>query len=271
MKNIFQLDGQVAIITGGSGVLGGAMAEALSAAGVRVAILGRTAGKVDKQVAAIQNNGGEAMTLVADVLNRDQLEAARQQVMDTWGRIDILVNAAGGNLSGATVQPHQTIYDLSWPDFEQVNALNLHGTVLPTIIFSQPMTEAGKGSIINISSVSAVTAITRVIGYSLAKGAIDNFTRWMAVEMANKYGEGIRVNAIMPGFFLTEQNRFLLTNPDGSFTDRANTILRNTPMKRFGRPEELNGALIWLCSDAASFVTGAVIAIDGGFTAFSGV
>lgn len=259
------------IITGGSGALGGALAESLAQAGARVGVLGRTAGKVVERVQAITAQGGAALPLVADVLDREALLAARRQVTEQWGGIDVLINGAGGNLPGATIGPAQSIFDLSIDDFDTVNRLNLHGTVLPSLIFGEQMARQRQGCILNISSMAAQRALTRVVGYSAAKAAIDNFTRWLAVELAQKFGEGLRVNAIAPGFFIGEQNRTLLLHDDGSYTERGATIIRQTPMRRFGRAEELCGAVHWLCSDAASFVTGVVIPIDGGFSAYSGV
>jgi NAD(P)-dependent dehydrogenase (short-subunit alcohol dehydrogenase family) len=211
------------------------------------------------------------MALVADVLNQSQLEDARQQVMNHWGRIDILLNVAGGNLTGATIGPDQNFFDLSIDDFDSVVALNLKGTVLPTYVFAQEMARQGQGSILNISSMTAQQPFTRVVGYAAAKAAIDNFTKWLAVEMAVKYGEKIRVNAIAPGVFIGDQNRTLLLDEHNQLTARGNTIIGQTPMKRFGEPEELAGTVIWLCSPAASFITGIVVPVDGGFSAFSGV
>lgn len=268
---MFELKGKVAIITGGAGVLGGAMATGLANAGAKVGILSRTKSKVEKKVKEIKKNGGEAIALVADVLDEKQLVTAQKKIMKKWGRIDILVNSAGGNMKGATIMPEQNIFDLSMHDFTRVTDLNLKGTVLPTMVFGKVMAEQKKGCVVNISSMAAQQAITRVVGYSASKAAIDNFTRWMAVEMAHKFGEGIRVNAIAPGFFIADQNRSLLTNADGSLTARGQTIVNETPVKRFGEPEELTSTLLWLCSDASSFITGIIVPVDGGFSAFSGV
>ena len=270
--NRFDLSGSVAIITGGSGVLGGAMALGLGELGCKLAVLGRTASKVNDRAAFLQEKGFEAIGLVADVLDRESLEVCKQEILDKWGRMDILINAAGGNKAGAVIQPDQEIFDLSVPDFNQVVQLNLQGTLLPTMIFGETMAHQQKsGVILNISSMAAQLPLTRVMGYSAAKAAIDNFTRWLSVEMAQKYGEKIRVNALAPGFFIGEQNRRLLLNEDGSYTQRAQTILSQTPMNRFGDAEELIGAVQWLCSDASRFVTGIVVAVDGGFSAFAGV
>ncbi|MCB0550439.1 MAG: SDR family oxidoreductase [Phaeodactylibacter sp.] len=271
ISTLFSLNNKVAIITGGAGVLGGAMAMGLAGAGARVAILGRTASKTDRQAEMIRAEGGEALSITADVLNREQLEKAREAVLKKWGRIDILLNVAGGNLPGATIAPEQDFFDLSLEDFSRVVELNLHGTVLPTYVFAKPMAEQGEGVIINISSMTAQQPFSRVVGYGAAKAAIDNFTKWLAVEMAAKFGEGIRVNAIAPGVFVGEQNLRLLLNEDNSLTARGQTIISQTPMKRFGEPEELIGATVWLCSPAAAFVTGIIVPVDGGFSAFSGV
>jgi NAD(P)-dependent dehydrogenase (short-subunit alcohol dehydrogenase family) len=269
--NLFNIKGKVAIVTGGTGVLGGSMAKGLARAGVKVGILGRRKENAEAIANEIIKEGGEAIALPADVLDENQLTTVRDVILKKWGSIDILVNAAGGNMPGATVPPGKTIFDLSTEDFKRVIDLNLMGTVIPTMIFSKAMTDNKSGVIINISSMAAQQAITRVVGYSSSKAAIDNFTKWMSVEMATKYGEGIRVNAIAPGFFIGEQNRKLLTNEDGSLTDRGKTIIAKTPMKRFGASDELNGTLIWLCSDASKFITGIVVPVDGGFSAFSGV
>ena len=268
---MFELKGKVAIITGGAGVLGGAMAAGLAKAGAKVGILSRTKSKVDQKVKEIKKNGGKAIALVADVLDEKQLKAAEKKILKKWGRIDILLNSAGGNMKGATIMPDQNIFDLSMDDFTKVTDLNLKGTVLPTMVFGKTMAKQKKGCIINISSMAAQQAITRVVGYSASKAAIDNFTKWMAVEMAHKFGEGIRVNAIAPGFFIADQNRRLLTNEDGSLTARGQTIVNETPVKRFGEPEELVSTLLWLASDASSFITGIIVPVDGGFSAFSGV
>lgn len=271
MENLFDIQGRVAVITGGYGILGSSMAKALAGQGVHVAILGRRAEKGEALVAELTAIGTEACFVQADVLDREQLEKAKDQVMAKWGRVDILINAAGGNQPGATIGPDKTIFDLEPEAFKNVVDLNLNGTVLPTLVFAAEMVKQKKGSVINISSMSAQAVITRVVGYSSAKAAIDNFTRWMAVEMAKKFGEGIRVNAIAPGFFITEQNRTLLTNPDGSLTDRAKDVVRATPFGRMGEPEELNGAIVFYASDASKFLTGTVLPIDGGFSVFSGV
>lgn len=265
------LKDKVAVITGGNGVLGGAIAIGLAAEGVKVGILGRSEDTVNSRVNEIEESGGKALALVADVLDEQSLIAAKNRIQEAFGPVDILVNAAGGNQKGATITPDQSFFDLDVDSFDKVNQLNFNGTVLPSLVFARAMVDRKKGSIINISSLAAQRALTRVLGYSAAKAAVDNFTRWLAVEMAQKYGDGIRVNAIAPGFFIGEQNRDLLLNEDGSLTARGETIISQTPMNRFGKPEELQGAANWLAGEGSSFVTGTIISIDGGFGAFSGV
>jgi len=266
----FSLTGKVAVVTGGYGVLGGSIASGLAAAGARIAVLGRRREIAEKKVEELKSAGSDARSLIADVLDEQQLAAARDELLSNWGRIDILVNAAGGNVARAR-NDNRPIFDVPSDAFDEVLRLNLHGTVVPTMCFGEAMGRQKTGVILNISSMAADRAISGTLGYAVAKSGIDSFTRWMAVEMARKYGEGIRVNAIAPGFFVAEQNRNVLINPDGSFTTRALTIIAHTPMGRFGRPDELNAAVQWLCSDSASFVTGIVLPIDGGFSAFSGV
>ncbi len=268
---ITNLKNKVAIITGGTGALGGIMAIGLAKHGVKVAILGRTEATVQTKVDEIKTIGGNAIGLVANVLNREQLESAREEVLQKWKKIDILVNAAGGNMKGATIMPEDSFFDMNLDDFDAVTKLNLKGTVLPTIVFGKQMAKQGQGNIINISSMAAQQALTRVVGYSTSKASIDIFTKWLAVEMAQKHSETIRVNAIAPGFFIGEQNRRLLLNEDDSLTARGKTIVANTPMKRFGKTEELLSTLYWLCDDDSSFITGIVVPVDGGFSAFSGV
>ena len=265
------LKGKVAVITGGAGVLGSALARGLCDAGAFVGILGRTRLTINSVVESLQSDAKHAIGLVADVLKEKDLHSATEKVMDQWGKIDILINAAGGNMKGETIMPDQTIFDLSVDDFDRVSKLNLKGTLLPVLIFGKEIARQKKGSIINISSITAQQAVTRVVGYSASKAAIDNLTKWLAVEMAHKYGEHVRVNAIAPGFFIGEQNRDLLVDKDGKLTARGEQIVMLTPMKRFGNPEELVGAVNWLSSDASSFVTGIVVPVDGGFSAFSGV
>ena len=245
------------------------MAKHLAKEGAYVVILGRNKTKGDALVEEIQSAGGEASFLMADVLDKTSLTRSREEILDSYKRIDVLVNLAGGNQAGATIPPDKTIFDLDIEAFREVVDLNLFGTVLPTMVFAEVMARQKKGSVINISSESALRPLTRVVGYGCAKAAINNFTRYLAGELAIKFGEGLRVNAMAPGFFLTDQNRALMTNPDGSPSDRCRTILAHTPFRRLGKPEELLGTLQWLASDASAFVTGTVIPIDGGFDAFS--
>lgn len=269
--DLFDCTGQVAVVTGGTGVLGGTMARGLADAGARVAILGRREEKANEVVESIEDRGGTAMAAPADVLERDQLEEAREAVLDRWGRVDTLVHAAGGNQSGATVGPDEEWFDAEWGPLDAVVRLNLQGTFYASQAFGAPMAEQGSGSIIHVSSMAAQKPLTRVVGYSAAKAGVDNFTEWLAVELAEKYGEGLRVNAIAPGFFIGEQNRDLLLEDDGSLTDRGRTIVEHTPMDRFGEPEDLIGTVVWLSSRASRFVTGTVVPVDGGFSAFGGV
>jgi NAD(P)-dependent dehydrogenase (short-subunit alcohol dehydrogenase family) len=266
----FDLAGRVALVTGGYGVLGGAVAGGLSRAGVRVAVLGRRKEPAEAQAKALREAGADAMVLVTDVLDDAGVTAARDRVLDAWGQIDILVNAAGGNVQRAR-SDNRPVFDVPLDAFDEVVRLNLHGTVLPTLRVAECMAEQGAGSIITISSMASFQAMSGVLGYSVAKGGIDAFTRWMAVELAGRYGDQVRVNAIAPGFFIADQNRSVLLDEQGDYTERARTIIRRTPMARFGRPDEVIGPVLWLCSDAAAFVTGTVIPVDGGFSAFSGV
>ena len=270
-NNTFDVSEKVVAITGGSGTLGSTWAHHLAVAGAKVAILGATPKRVEDVTRRLKEVSPHILGFTGSVLDRDHLETVKKDVLAKWGQIDALVNAAGGNLPGATIDVGESIFDLSINDFNRVTRLNLDGTVIPSMVFGEFMAKQKKGSIINISSMTAAQAVTRVVGYSASKAAIDNFTRWMAVEMARKFSPKIRVNAIAPGFFISDQNRRLLTNEDGSYTDRGQAVIDKTPMNRFGEPEELNGAVQWLISDASSFVTGTIVTIDGGFSAFSGV
>ncbi|MES2475992.1 MAG: SDR family oxidoreductase [Verrucomicrobiota bacterium] len=272
MPSLFDLSGKVVVVTGATGSLAGSAADYLASQGVRVVYLGRSQDKLDAALAKCRaiTPDAECIGCVADVLDRPALEKARDAALAKWGRIDGLLNGAGGNMPGATISPEKTFADLDFQSFQQVVDLNLNGTVLPSLVFTPAMLEHG-GAVVNYSSASSPQAITRVVGYSAAKAGVDNFTRWLAVDLARATGGKVRVNAVMPGFFIGEQNRKLLTNEDGSLTDRGNTIIRNTPFGRFGEADELHGAIHYLLADASKFVTGTVLAVDGGFVAFSGV
>jgi len=266
----FSLNKKVAIVTGGGGVLGGSIAKSLVEAGVHVAILDIRAEAVETRVRELEPLGS-VRGWVCDILNRESLNEAARKIGEEFGGVDILVNAAGGNIPGATLTEEQTIFDMKIEDFDKVMQLNLNGSILPCMVFGEMMAKNGKGSIINISSMATYSAITRVPGYSAAKSGINIFTQWLATELAMKFGEKVRVNAIAPGFFIGNQNRAVLINPDGSYTNRSLKVLAKTPMKRFGDISELNGLVHFLCSDADSFITGAIIPVDGGFSAYSGV
>lgn len=273
MQSLFDVRERVVIVTGSTGVLAGSSADYLAGQGARVVYIGRTQAKLDAVLSRCRaaHKDSQCIGLIADVMDRPALERARDEVLNRWGRIDGLINGAGGNMPGATISPEKTFADLDFESFQQVVDLNLHGTVLPSLIFTPVMVTGGRGAVVNFSSVSSPVAVTRVVGYSAAKAGVDNFTRWLAVEMGRRTQGKVRVNAVMPGFFLGEQNRRLLTNEDGSLTERGKLIIQNTPFGRFGQPEELHGAIQYLISDASAFVTGAVLGVDGGFTVFSGV
>ena len=269
MNELFSVKDKVVVITGGTGVLGACIGEYLAPEGAKVVLLGRRKEEGDRIVNDIVAKGGEAIFLTTDVMSADAVQRNCDEIMSRYGRVDALLNAAGGNMPGATIQPDGSIFDLKVEDFQKVLDLNLTGTVIPTQIFLKPMVEAGKGAIVNFSSMAAFRPLTRVLGYAAAKAGISNFTAFMANEVATKFSPSIRVNAIAPGFFLTNQNRALLTNPDGSLTSRGADVIRQTPFKRFGRPEELCGTIQYLISDASAFVTGTVAIVDGGFNAFA--
>lgn len=270
-SDLFSLEGKVIVITGATGVLGKYFALAVSRAGAKVAILGRSPDRAQERVEEIQAEGGEAVAIITDVMDEAKVKEARDLVLDTYGTIDGLVNAAGGNIPGATIGPDQNLFDSNIEDTRKAVDLNLFGTVIPTHVFGRVIAEKGRGSIVNISSLSGQRPLTRVLGYTMAKFAIEGFTRWMAVELAQRYGDKVRVNAIAPGVFLTDQNRQLLTNPDGSYTDRAQKFVNHTPFGRLGSPDELMGTLVYLLSDASGLVNGESIVVDGGFNAWSGV
>lgn len=269
MYELFDIKDKVIVITGGTGVLGTSMVEYLAAHGAKIAVLARNLEKGNALIEKVKSDGGDAIFLQTDVTDEAVLKQNAKDIAEKFGKIDVLINGAGGNMPGATIGPNNTIFDLKADEFRKVVDLNLMGTVIPTIVFAEYMVKAKKGNIVNVSSASALRPLTRVAGYGAAKAAVTNFTKYMAGELANKFGEYFRVNALCPGFFITEQNRDLLTNPDGSYSDRGNTIIAHTPFRRFGDPEDLLGTLHYLVSDASKFVTGTVAIVDGGFDAFS--
>lgn len=267
MKNLFDIEGNVTVITGGTGILGRSIAKYLALNGAKVIILGRKEeiGKEIVDEVNAESPSGTIEFMKTDVMDADVVKANCDAIVSKYERVDTLLNAAGGNMPGATIAPDKTFFDLDPLQFEKVLNLNLVGTVIPTQVFLKPMVAQGKGTIINFSSMAAFRPLTRVCGYAAAKAGISNFTAYMATECARKFGEGIRVNAIAPGFFLTEQNRTLLTNPDGSYTERGRDVIRQTPFGRMGSPEELCGTIHYLMSEASKFVTGTVAVVDGGF------
>ena len=271
LRSIYSLEGQVAVVTGGTGVLGYEMAMALAMAGARVGILGRRASVAAEVAAAIQARGGEALAIPADVLSRDSLSMARDKLLKQWGAAHTLVNAAGGNVPAATVGDAADVFAMSPSAFQEVVELNLTGALLPALVFGEAIVKSGGGSIVNVSSMGAARALTRVGGYGAAKAAVENLTRWLAVELGRRHGDLIRVNAIAPGFFVGDQNRALLLETDGTPTERGRKIIAHTPAGRFGEANDLAGALVWLCGPGARFVNGVVLPVDGGFSAFSGV
>ena len=271
MNEMFSIAGKVAVITGAGGVLGGSIARSFVKAGARVVAMDIRPEQLEKRVEDLRAEGGDVMGVIGNVLDIESLKKVADDIVAQWGRIDILLNIAGGNMPGATLAPDQPVFEMKITDWEKVTNLNMNGTVYPSLVFGEVMARQRSGSIVNVSSMAAYSAITRVPGYSAAKTAVSNFTQWMATEMALKYGDGVRVNAIAPGFFIGDQNRAVLINPDGSLTERSEKVLAKTPMKRFGDISELNGTVQFLCSEAASFITGTIIPVDGGFSAFSGV
>lgn len=271
MQDLFNVKGKCVAITGGAGVLCGQMARSLAAAGAKVAVLDI----MDEAAAAlckeIEAGGGQACPVHCNVLESDDMEAVAAEAIEKLGRVDVLINGAGGNRREATCVPPETFFDLPADAIRWVLELNCMGTILPSQAFGHHMADRGVGVIVNISSMNAFRPLTRIAAYSAAKAAVSNFTQWLAVYMARNHSPNIRVNAIAPGFFLTEQNRFLLTDEDGTPTERGQQIIDHTPMGRYGEPAELIGTLLWLISDAARFVTGIVVPVDGGFSAYSGV
>lgn len=267
---MFEVKNKIAVVTGGGGVLGSNISRGLLQAGAKVIILDIRAEVLEQKIADLKPYG-EISGYVCDVLSEESLKSVRSEIESTFGGIDILINAAGGNTTGGTLTEEQTVFDMKFEEYNKVVNLNSNGTVYPCIVFGETMARRGSGSIVNVSSMATYSAITRVPGYSVAKTGINIFTQWLAMELASKFGDKIRVNAIAPGFFIGDQNRAVLINPDGSLTDRSKKVIAKTPMKRFGNIDELNGVVQFLCSDAASFITGAIIPVDGGFSAFSGV
>ena len=272
LQGLFGLEDKVVAVTGGGGVLCGALSRALGCVGAKVVVLDLFLQAAQSVTGEILDAGGEAIAVECDVLDRASVERAAQVVVERFGRVDILINGAGGNKKEATTTPELSFFDLPADAVQWVFNLNFVGSLLPSQVFGKLMAEKGEGTILNISSMNALRPLTRIPAYSAAKAAVSNFTQWLAVHMAQEYSPRIRVNAIAPGFFLTEQNRFLLTDKEtGDLTPRGETILAHTPMDRFGTPDELIGATVWLLSPAAAFVTGIVVPIDGGFSAFGGV
>lgn len=271
MENIYSLKGKVIIVTGGTGILGNSFVNGIVEAGGAVAILGRNKQVAEERAEAINENGGQAIGVVADVLDEAALQEAKATILAKFGRIDGLVNAAGGNMPEGVLAPEDDIFKMNIDGMKRVLDVNLWGTLIPTQVFGEAIAQSGKGSIVNISSMNSKQAVTKVLGYNMGKAAVDCYNQWFAVELANRYGDAIRMNALAPGFFLTEQNKNLLTTPDGGYTPRGESVIRKTPFKRFGRPDELIGALVWLLSDASAFVTGSMVCVDGGFSIFSGV
>lgn len=267
--SVFDIKDQVVVITGGTGVLGREIGTYLAHEGARVVLLGRRQDVGEALAEGIRAQGGDAAFYVCDVTDMEMVNGVRDQIVDRYGRVDALLNAAGGNMPGATIPPGKTLFDVQVEEFERVLNVNLTGTLIPTQAFLKPMTEAGHGSIVNFSSMAAFRPLTRVMGYAAAKAGISNLTAFLANEVATKFSPSIRVNAIAPGFFLTDQNRSLLTTPDGELTERGNDIIRQTPFKRFGKPEELCGTIQYLISEASAFVTGTVAVVDGGFNVFA--
>jgi len=271
MENVFSIKDKVIVVTGAGGVLGGSISKSLAQSGAKIVVLDIRQENLDNQVHEIKAAGGVAVGFICNVLDTNSLDEVSKKIIDKWDRIDVLINCAGGNVPGATLTPEQTIFDMKWEDWEKVVRLNQDGTIVPCLAFGKIMAQQKKGCIINISSMATYSALTRVPGYSVAKTGINIFTKWLATEMAMKFGDEVRVNAVAPGFFIGDQNRAILINPDGSLTDRSKKVLAKTPMGRFGNISEINGLVHFLCSDAASFITGAIIPVDGGFSAYSGV
>ncbi len=271
MNNLFDISDKVIVVTGAAGVLAGGTAKYLLEQGAYVVFLDLYQDKIDAVLDEMKMVSDKLSGYACNVLDQAALDSVYQQIMQDCGRVDVLINGAGGNMPGATIGPEQDITDLNIEDYSKVLDLNLKGSVLPTMTFVKAFIQQGKGCIVNFSSMSSPQALTRVLGYSNAKAAIDNLTRWMATELALKYGDGIRVNAVAPGFFVSDQNRALLINDDGSYTERGKQVIDKTPFRRFGEKQEVFGTIHYLISDAATFVTGTIVPIDGGFSSFTGV
>ncbi|NLX15141.1 MAG: SDR family oxidoreductase [Phycisphaerales bacterium] len=272
MNSLFDLSGKTVAITGGGGVLGGGIAQYLAAGGAQVAVLDLKLEAAEAVVSAITTAGGRAVAVEINVLERDSVRNALDQCVKAFGPVDILINGAGGNHPSATTNPQQEFFDLPIEAFRKVMDLNIIGTILPCMVFGKAMADREEGIILNVASMNAFKPLTRIPAYSAAKSGVKNFTEWLAVHMAQEYSPKIRVNAVAPGFFLTNQNRFLLTDKDtGELTARGQSIINHTPMNRFGAPEDLYGTIVWLLSDASKFVTGITIPVDGGYSAFGGV
>lgn len=271
MNELFSIEGKVAVITGAAGALGGSLARHFASQGADVVALVHRPEQVEPTVEQLRQPGCNPSGYACNVMDTEALKTIAENILSQYGKIDILVNVAGGNVAGANVMPDQNFWDMKLEDWDKVLDLNLNGTVYPCHVFTEVFARQGYGCILNISSMAAYDALSRVAGYGAAKEGVSNFTRWLAAEMAVKYGEKIRVNALAPGFFIGKQNRAALLNEDGSLTDRSLKVISKTPMRRFGDLTELNGAAQFLCSDAATFVTGVVLPVDGGFSSFSGI
>ena len=271
MNEMFSVKGKVAVITGAAGVLGGSLARHFASQGADVVALVHRPEQVEPTLESLKALGGNPCAYACNVMDKEVLNGIADEVVSRYGKIDVLINVAGGNVKGATIMDDQNIWDMKLEDWEKVIDLNLNGTVYPCLVFTRIFASQGYGCVLNISSMAAYDALSRVAGYGAAKEGVSNFTRWLAQDMAIKYGEKIRVNALAPGFFIGKQNKAILLNEDGSYTPRSIKVIAKTPMRRFGDINELNGAAQFLCSDAATFITGVILPVDGGFSSFSGV
>jgi NAD(P)-dependent dehydrogenase (short-subunit alcohol dehydrogenase family) len=271
LDNLFDLKNKIVVITGGSGVIGGELAKGFLSVGANVVILDKNEDKLKSKIKELSKSSKNVFGFVCNVLQEDSLKSINELLVKQFKRIDVLINAAGGQIAGTTLKTSQSVFELGIENFNKVTELNLVGTVLPTLVLGKTIANQKSGSVINISSMASLRSITRVVGYSAAKAAVDNFTKWMAVEMALKFGDEIRVNAIAPGFFITDQNKYILVKKNGTLTTRSKSIIKQTPFKRFGKPEELIGVALFLAGNASKFITGTVVPVDGGFSVFSGV